>query len=339
VARATGFRLADARPRRMAVVRALQLGDLLCAVPALRALRAAFPNAELTLVGLAWAREFVDRFDDYLDAFLELPGWPGLPEVLPRVEEVPAFLATAQRTRFDVALQMHGSGGVTNPLTILLGARVTCGFFRAGEYCPDPGRFLPYPEEVHESETLLRLLDFLGVQRRGDALEFPLRSDDFAELRSLDGAGELVRGAYACVHPGGRDADARWPPDRFAAVADELARRGLRVVLTGTAAEAHVIDRVVAGMRSEPLVLAGRTGLGTLGALLSEARLVVSNDTGVAHLAVALAAPSVVVYREHQLVRWGPADRERHRVVLKDAGPSEVVAEADDLLRTVAAAA
>ena len=179
MAPATGFRLADARPRRIAVVRALQLGDLLCALPALRALRAACPDAEITLVGLPWANEFVERFDGYLDGFLELPGWPGLPETPPRIKDVPAFLARAQRARFDVAIQMHGSGAVTNPLTMLLGARVTAGFFPSGEDCPDGERFLPYPESVHEAEKLLRLLQFFGVPHRGDELEFPLRPADF----------------------------------------------------------------------------------------------------------------------------------------------------------------
>ena len=321
------------------MLRALQLGDLLCAVPAFRALRGAFPRAEITLVGLAWARELVDRFDAYLDDFLELPGWPGLPETQPRLDEIPAFLAEAQRRRFDLAVQLHGSGGVTNPLALLLGARETAGFYRPGDYCPDPARFLRYPEGEHEVETLLRLTDFLGVARRGDELEFPLRGEDYEALRSIDEAASLATGPYACVHPGGRNPEARWDPERFAAVADALAARGLRVVLTGSAGEEDVVAAVAARMQAEPLVLAGRTSLGALAALLAESRLLVSNDTGVAHLAAALAVPSVVVFRESQLRRWGPRGDERRRAVLKEAALDDVLAAADELLRAVAAAA
>src|SRR5688572_16862307 len=96
-------RLGVPLPRRIVVLRALQLGDLLCAVPAFRALRAALPDSEIVLIGLPWARSFVERYPHYLDGFREFPGFPGLPERPPQLERIAGFLAEIRAERFDLA--------------------------------------------------------------------------------------------------------------------------------------------------------------------------------------------------------------------------------------------
>jgi ADP-heptose:LPS heptosyltransferase len=196
-------RLGEPPPRRVVVLRGLQLGDLLCAVPAFRALRAGLPRAEIVLVGLPWAADFVRRYAHYFDGFRQFPDYPGLPERPPQLAQLPAFLKAMQRERFDLALQMHGSGQITNPLTAALGARHTAGFFVPGQFCPDPERFLPYPVLVPEVWRHLRPLDFLGVPPRGEHLDFPLRPEDAEELRALDGAGDLRPGGVRLRPPGG----------------------------------------------------------------------------------------------------------------------------------------
>ena len=318
---------------RIAVLRALHLGDLLCAVPAFRALRRALPAARVTLIGLPWSDAFVRRFGHYLDDLLEFPGWPGLPEQPVRTSALPGFLGEAQARRFDLVLQLHGSGEIVNPLAVALGGRRTAGFYRPGGYCPDPESFVPYPDREPEVRRLLRPLDRLGVEPAGEQLEFPLDERDRAAFDRLARRSGLTPLGYGCLHPGARDDARRWPADRFAAVADALADRGIPVVLTGSADERAVTASVARAMRAPAIDLAGRTDLGAFAALVAAARVLVTNDTAASHVAAAVGTPSAVVFLASDPARWAPLDAARHSAVPPDrADVATVLGEVSRLL-------
>ena len=307
---------ADAAIHRIGVFRALALGDLLCATPALRALKGRFPDSELTLIGLPWARALAERLS-CVDRFEEFPGHPGLPEIEPDVHALPAFLSRMQAAKFDLLLQMHGSGSIVNPLLATFGATRLAGFTENNNFCADPALHVEWPRSGHEIDRMLRMVDHLGIARRGTHLEFPVTEADHAGLhRAVPEFDDAV--PFACVHPGAQLPSRRWLPERFASVADRLAARGLRVVLTGTAAESVVTARVAQHMRHAALDLAGRTDLFQLGALVQQAELVVCNDTGISHIAAALRTPSVVVSSGADVSRWAPLDHGLHAVLWHD---------------------
>jgi len=248
---------------------------------------------------------------------VEFPGYPGLPEREPQRHAIPDFLRDLRGRELDLALQLHGSGRVTNPLLALFGARSLAGFYDPSSSKPADGTFIPWPLLGYEAERLLTLVRALGVEASDGRLEFPIHHGDEAELRALaHGSGwRLEPSRYVCIHPGARHAGKRWPPDRFAAVGDALAGRGLRVVLTGTAAESAITAAVAAAMRHPAINAAGPMSLGALAALMRGARFVVCNDTGVSHLAAALRVPSVVVFLAADPDRWAPTDEARHRAL------------------------
>lgn len=320
-------------PRTVMVFRALQLGDMLCAVPALRALRAALPEAAITLVGLPWARRLAERLPPYVDDFVPFPGFPGLPEQPANGEALPGFFAAMRRQRFDLALQLHGDGRLTNAVVARCGAAALGGFRPAGEG-GGPG-FLRYPDHGHEIRRLLALTAFLGAPPCGEQLEFPLLPADAAELEAAAAAHVLPPEGYVCLHPGARAADKRWPPASFAAVGDALHEAfGLAVALTGSEQEIALTGAVCRAMRAPAVDTAGPISVGALGLILARARLLVCNDTGAAHLATALGVPSVVIFRCTDMARWAPLDGRLHRGVWDPAGHAvnAVVAQARDLL-------
>ena len=305
-------------PASIAVFRALQLGDMLCAVPALRALRKAFPDAHIALIGLANAREFVGRFACYVDELIEFPGIEAFPEQPAREEGLPDFYARVREARFDVALQMHGSGAQSNPIVGQLGAR-RCGGFVSQAEEGVPGQWMPWPDDLPEPHRYLALLRHLGVPADDDKLEFPCTVDDRRAAEDLLKVHSLDAARLVLMHVGARLPSRRWPLERYGRTATALLLQGWQVALTGTAAERPLVDelRRLSG-RNLP-DLCGQTTLGSLAALVESSRLLLCNDTGVSHIAAAVRTPSVVIASGSDARRWAPTNHDLHVVLAGDA--------------------
>ena len=304
-----------ATPKRICVFRALQLGDMICAGPALRALRRRFPAARITLVGLPWAADFARRMADCVDEHVEFPGWPGLPERPADDARLPGFLEAMRERRFDLSLQLHGSGGITNAVVRAFGARRLVAH-RPAEAALNQqrdGDTWRYPEALHEVHRNLHLVGKLGAAVDDDRVTFPLLPSDHAELRERrPDLAALPPGGHVCLHPGARDPAKWWPAACFAAVGDALAEQGWTIVITGNAAEHGLAREVASRMRAPSINAACDISIGALAALMSRSRLLVSNDTGAAHVAAGLGVSSVVVFLSTDPARWAALDTTRH---------------------------
>lgn len=305
--------LAVSRPTVL-VLRALGVGDLLTAVPALRGLRSAYPDHRLTLAAPAALRELAmltGAVDDLLPTVLHRTptaadrlgplGWEGPP---------PA-----------VAVNLHGRGPQsTHALQEL---RPTVLLTHSGPGKPGP----EWDSDLHEVRRWCRLLEYSGIA--ADPSDLAL-----ARPGALSPAPEAI-----IVHPGCGFPARRWPIDRYAAVARRLAGRGRRVVVTGSAAERPLATSVAAsaGLPDEA-VLAGRTTLSQLAATVAEASLVVCGDTGIAHLATAYGTPSVVLFGPVSPQHWGPPPERPQHVALWAGSTGDTFADRPDpgLLRITA---
>jgi ADP-heptose:LPS heptosyltransferase len=307
-----------AMPRSIAVFRALNLGDFLCFVPALRMLRRAAPAARITLIGLPSVRDCLPRYRRYIDEFVPFPGDPAFPEQAVHRQALPAFYRAMRARHFDLALQMHGSGVRSNIIVQALGARQWAGF--VPDVAAQTDALLAWPHTQPEVLRYLLLLRHLGVpgSEAGvvDAgLEFPLDAADHAKADALSRRLHMDLTQTVFLHPGARLASRRWPVERFAAVGRHLARDGWRIALTGSAGERALTDAVCRAIGPAAQDLAGDTDLGMLASLLRRGRLLICNDTGVSHVAAALHTPSVVIASGSDVGRWAPLDIHRHPVL------------------------
>ncbi|GAA4128763.1 glycosyltransferase family 9 protein [Streptomyces tunisiensis] len=272
---------------RVLVLRALGLGDLLAGVPALRALRRGFPGHEIVLAapaGLAPVAEATGAVDRLLPA--SAPG-RAVPRTLGWTGPPP-----------DVAVDLHGNGPPSHRL--LQALRPARLFAFAHPDTPDIEGPAWYRDE-HERDRWCRLLDFHGVDADPADLRLP-RPD----------APSPAPGAVV-LHPGAGAPARRWPVERYAAVASALRGRGLRVVATGGAGEDDLVARLAKEARlPDTDVFSGGLPFQRLSALVAGARAVVSGDTGIAHLAVAHATPTVTLFGPVPPSHWGPPPHRRH---------------------------
>jgi len=177
---------------------------------------------------------------------------------------------------------------------------------------------LRYPLDLHEAQRHLRLLEHLGLPAGPPPpMFFPLSAADRAEHAATLGRTGLAPGRYVVLHPGASAPTRQWPTERYAAVGDALAADGWDVVLTGVPSERDISATVRERMRAPVTDLTGATSLGGLAALLADSAVLVGNDTGSAHLAVAVGAPSVTVFLPGDPVRWAHSGP-RQRAVVAD---------------------
>lgn len=328
---------------RIAVLRGGGLGDLMFALPAVAALKAAYPQASLTLLGTPIHAELLSETEGPVDETVILPFSEGVRPGAEDERELAEFFAAMQATHFDLAVQLHGGGRYSNPFLLRLGARHTVGTRTADAARLE--RTVPYLYYQHEPLRALEVAGFAGAPPL--ELEARLRAlPEFSQQiaprlhKPSQVPGAQVPGAKGTVviHPGATDPRRRWPAERFAAVARNAVDDGFRVLVIGDHSEKELAEAVVelavgrlqptgqaagqaagtGGNGTAPQVesLAGKLSLGELAALLAGCNVMVANDSGPRHLAQALGTPTVGVFWTGNAINAGPLGRSLHRIHL-----------------------
>jgi ADP-heptose:LPS heptosyltransferase len=295
---------------KLAVLRANAVGDYIVSLPAIQALRAAYPAAELVLLGAGWHAGFLAGRPGPVDRCLTVPPTAGVRDDRPPASpaEVEVFFDRMRAERFDLAVQLQGGGRHSNPFVGRLGARVTAGS-RAPD-APALDRTVPYTHHQHEIHRFLEVAGLVGATPVSFAPRLQVTANDRAEASAaLTGDDRPL----VVLHPGANDPRRRWPVERLAAVGSELARKGARLAVVGTTAERALVDRLLDALDNDAADLAGRLRLGGLAGLLERATLLVGNDSGPRHLAAAVGTATVAVYWCVSLGSYGPLYRARHR--------------------------
>ena len=295
-----------ARPQRICLVRLSALGDVCLAVPLVRTLQHAFPEAQITWVTTAPMLQLLEGLD-------------GVEFVLAQKASHPmAYLAFYSRMRqrsFDVLLGAQASFRA-HFLYPLIRARRKIGF--AKSEARDAHYFFVSEHargrREHLLDSFLAFAEVLGATKRIVEWRLPIGASDHWFAQKHLGSGQWV-----ALNPMASKLERNWLPERYAAVADACVRRwDMNVVLTGgPSLKEREFGRNVLRRTAKPdrvLDLIGQTTPKQLAAILARAKVLVAPDTGPVHIATAVATPVVGLYAVARPELTGPY-KSQHLVV------------------------
>ena len=265
------------------------IGDAVMSTPALGTVRAFFPGAEITVAAPPAVAELF-RSHPYCDRIVAL----GQGGAFPDLARWWAAARALRRQRFDLAILFQNaiSAGI---LATLARCRLRIGYATDGRGfllthgAPAPDR----SRRLHQVHYYLEMLKQFGIGSGPPALKLECTAEERDWARS-----RLGQGPWAAINPGAAYGEAkRWFPERFAEVADGLAREfGSRILLTGGPGEIRIGSEIEAAMNARPLNLIGKTTVRQLMALLSQCCLMITNDSGPMHIAAAFGVPIVAIF-------------------------------------------
>jgi len=305
-----GDNLAERAFERILLIKPSSLGDVIHALPVLHGLRTRYPAARIDwLIATAHAALLeghpeltgLVRFDR--DRYARL--WRS-----PRAaSQFCGFLRDLRHAQYDLVIDLQGlfrSGFFARATA----APVRIGFrdAREGAACFYTHHLPVDLPDTHAVDRNYRVAGLLGFADVPIAFPLALSETDEAEAgRLLAAAGVNAARKLVVLVPGARWETKRWPTAHFAGLIDALAQdERVQCVLLGGPGEAALCAEVVAGCRTAPAQLVGRTTLPQLAALLARADLVVCHDSAAAHLAAALDRPLICLTGPTNPSRTGP---------------------------------
>ncbi len=302
----------DFEPRRIVLIKPSALGDIVHSLPVLTALRGRFPNAHISWV-VNRLYEPLLRHHSHLDAVIPFERGAGLGSYFTAALYFTRFLRLLQRGHFDLAIDLQGLLR-TGLMTFATHARARIGLASAREGATwfYTHRIEDKQEGQHAVDRYWNVVEALGAGAGEKEFHVPLDNDARIWAHSLL---QPCQRPWLAVGVGARWLTKRWPPEHFAALTQRaLDKFGGTAIFVGAPDETALAGQAVARIKGHVINVAGKTTLPQLAALLAEVDLMLANDTGPLHLAVALGRPVIAPYTCTQVARTGPYGQAGHGV-------------------------
>jgi len=305
--------------KRILVVNVNWLGDVIFSTPVYRALKERFPDARISALAVPRVREVLEScpFVDEVIVYDEEGNHRGPLEKW-------QLIGALRKKRFDVAFLLHRSW--TRALLVYLaGIPERVGFDTKARGCFLTCRVALPPADIHRSDSYLSVIEGYGIPVADRCCELKVDTNAVGEVnRMLSAQGITLEDRLVVVHVSGNWDLKRWPKENWATLIQLLITElRVKVVLPGGESDRALIEEVANLSGAKPQILVGKTSLMQLIALMKEADLVVSADSGPLHAASAIGAVAIAIFGPTRPEVTGPRGRGEVRVLQKDVGCNE----------------
>jgi heptosyltransferase-2 len=301
-----------ASTRRILVTAYRHIADVLAAVPALRALRATYPQARISLLAVDYVRDLMAACP-YLDEVIPFRDYNQKSSAWGKVERMLLLGRLALRLygRFDMVLILHARNHFLAHAAWLTGAKVRAGFLDSASprIITHPAR--PIQGVVSFREINRRVLEAIGITITSSSMElWPGPADEEAVAALLSEHEVAAAEPLIALHPGSHWSCQQWSPKDWATVADHLVSRyGARLIITGTKDEGELAAAICEHMtaqNSRVIDLTGRTSILQFAALMKRLDVFLCVNSGAAQVGVAMRTPTINLYGYENPILSGP---------------------------------
>ncbi len=314
---------------RILVVKAAGIGDLILAVPALRALRAKVPESKIDLLVTPKCSQLF-KHSPYVDDIYVIQTQGMMNRItVSNLWNILRTVYVLRKKNYDFLINLYHlfSDRGASRMKLLckaIGANLTLGRNTDGR-----GTFYdvsikdswgdPEFDQRHEVELNLDVVRLLGAEDPGRGLEFRIGDEERSCIQRLLARQGLQekRGTCIVLNVGGDAPYKQWPEEYFAALGDLLTQKlSAQLFIVGGEGDRSVADRVISKMKHKPVDFAGKLNILELAALLERCDLMVTNDTGPMHLAAAVGRPVVALFGPGKPGRYSPYGPQGFHVVV-----------------------
>ena len=317
--------------KKILITKPSSLGDIVLALPALRALRLSYPEAKISWLIRPEFAELIENhphLDEIITFDRKLLGkaWfhPGAFGALLML------IRKLRRSKFDVVFDFQGLFR-TASLAWLSGCKKRYGMANAREFATFfyTDKIIHDIENIHMVDFYLKIIQAAGASKSGVEFVFPQNlnaEESIDKLLTSHG----IKANYAVLIPSSAHQEKCWPPENFALLADKISSQyDLSIVATGSASESGIVKKIQKKANVPIANLAGQTSLGELVALLKRAKLAVSNDTGPGHIAAAAGIPLVLMFGRANPIRLEPYGRKQCVMAIDPDGRGTAINDFD----------